>query len=193
MKENIQSQRITTFVCFDIETTGLSPARDKIIEIGAIKVREGKIIGYFSEFINPQMKLPANIIQLTGIKDEMLMNSETEDNIIKRFIEFTEDYTVIGHNILFDYSFIKTAAMKQHMVFEKMGIDTLEISRKLLTCLESKSLENVCRYYNIMNDHAHRAYEDAKATVMLYVNLCNDFYWNIPEAFIPKPLWYKVK
>ncbi|MGB8453401.1 MAG: 3'-5' exonuclease [Anaerocolumna sp.] len=193
MEDTNQKDRITSFVCFDIETTGLSPDKDKIIEIGALKVINGKITESFDEFINPQMKLPKHIIKLTGITDDMIRYSETEDRIVKRFMEFSEDYIVMGHNIGFDYSFIKTAARKQHMSFEKMGIDTLELSRKLLFHLESKSLGNMCRHYNILNKNAHRAYDDARATAMLYVNLCNDFYQERPEVFLPKPLWYKVK
>jgi DNA polymerase-3 subunit alpha (Gram-positive type) len=94
---------------------------------------------------------------------------------------------------MFDYSFIKTAAEREYLVFEKKGIDTLELSRKLHSELESRSLESMCRYYNITNDHAHRAYDDAKATTMLYVKLCNDFFNSNPAVFRPKLLKYKTK
>lgn len=184
---------VTSFVCFDIETTGLNPRTDKVIEIGAVKVKEKKIVGYFSELINPGVKLSPLITNLTGISDDMLKNAESEELVIQKFIDFAEDYVVIGHNILFDYSFIKTAAGKIHSGFEKKGIDTLELCRKLHGNLKSRSLESMCRYYNINNEHAHRAYEDAKATVMLYVNMCNEFFENNPKVFEPKQLIYKVK
>ncbi len=193
MEDKIQKERITSFVCFDIETTGLSPELDKIIEIGALKVKEGRIIEVFDEFINPGIKLPKHIIKLTGITDEMVRYSESEDKVLKHFIDFSEDYIVIGHNISFDYSFVKTAAKRQNINFDKMGIDTLELSRKLLPGLESKSLGSMCSHYHIINENAHRAYDDAKATALLYVNLCNGFYQDRPEVFMPKPLWYKVK
>lgn len=193
MDKTSEKERITTFVCFDIETTGLSPETDKIIEIGALKVKEGKIVEGFNEFINPGLKLPGHIIRLTGITDEMVRYAGTEGMVVKRFLEFTGDNIIMGHNIGFDYSFIKTAAKRQQAGFEKMGIDTLEISRKLLPALESKSLGSMCGYYNIVNHNAHRAYDDARATALLYVSLCNEFFAEKPEAFVPKPLWYKVK
>ena len=188
-----KNQRITSFVCFDLETTGLSPVTDRIIEIGALKVKEGKIIERFSEFINPFRKLPDNIIRLTGITDDMVRYAENEETVVKRFLEFAGDYTLMGHNIGFDYSFMKTAAKRQKREFDKLGIDTLELSRKLLPDLGSKSLGSMCSYYNIINQHAHRAFDDAKATALLYVSLCNEFYTLKPEVFEPKPLWFKVK
>lgn len=189
----IKNQRITSFVCFDLETTGLSPVTDRIIEIGALKVKEGKIKERFSEFINPFMKLPENIIRLTGITDDMVRYAENEETVVKRFLEFAGDYTVMGHNIGFDYSFMKTAAKRQKQEFDKQGIDTLELCRKLLPDLGSKSLGSMCGHYNIINRHAHRAFDDAKATALLYVSLCNEFYTLKPEVFEPKPLWFKVK
>ncbi len=188
-----QKDRIITFVCFDIESTGLNPQQDRVIEIGAVKVKEGKVVGHFSKLINPQIKLPSLITKLTGIDDDMLEYADTAATVIKLFLEFAEDYVVIGHNVMFDYSFIKTAAEKEGLGFEKKGIDTLELSRKLHRDLDSKSLESMCRYYNINNNHAHRAYDDAKATAMLYVKLCNNFFNDNPDAFRPKQLNYKVK
>lgn len=187
------NNRITTFICFDIETTGLSPERDRIIEIGALKVIDGKIRDTFSEFINPQMKLPPKIISLTGIRDDMLISADTEEKVIRRFLQFAGDYILIGHNISFDYSFIKTAADRLGSDFEKMGIDTLDLSRRLLMDLESKSLGSLCGHFGIINEHAHRAYDDAKATAMLYVKLCNDFFEKEPNVFEPKILNFKVK
>ena len=193
MTDNILRDPVTSFVCFDIETTGLNPKTDKIIEIGAIKVKNKKIIDYFSELIYPERKLTPLITDLTGINDDMLKDADSEEGVVQRFIDFTEDYPVIGHNIMFDYSFVKTAAERIYARFEKKGIDTLELCKKLHSNLESRSLENMCRYYNITNERAHRAYQDAKATAMLYVKLCNDFFNDNPNVFYPKQLLYKVK
>lgn len=188
------NNRITTFVCFDIETTGLSPDRDRIIEIGALKVIDGKIRETFCEFINPQMKLPPKIISLTGIRDDMLASAYMEEEVIARFHQFAgEEYILMGHNISFDYSFIKTAATRQGKDFDRNGIDTLDLSRRLLPNLESKSLGSLCTYYGIINEHAHRAYDDAKATALLYIKLCNEFYEKEPAVFEPKALTFKVK
>jgi DNA polymerase-3 subunit alpha (Gram-positive type) len=184
---------VTSFVCFDIETTGLNPQTDRVIEIGAVKVKDKKVVEYFSELIYPGMKLSPLITNLTGIDDEMLKDADREEQVVQRFIDFTEDYPVIGHNIMFDYSFIKTAAERIQASFDKRGIDTLELCKKLHGNLESRSLESMCRYYNINNERAHRAYQDAKATVMLYVNLCNAFFQDNPKVFEPKQLIYKVK
>jgi DNA polymerase-3 subunit alpha (Gram-positive type) len=185
MRAEEQNNRTTTFVCFDIESTGLNPQLDKVIEIGAVKVKDGKIVGIFSDLINPQIKLSVLIKNLTGIDDDMLRNADTESNVVRRFLEFAEDYVVIGHNVKFDFSFIKTAAERENLRFEKSGIDTLELSRKLHHNLDSRSLENMCRYYNINNKHAHRAYDDAKATALLYVELCNNFFKDNPDVFRP--------
>lgn len=189
----IENKRVTTFVCFDIETTGLSPEQDSIIEIGALKVVEGKVIDKFSEFINPGISLPANITNLTGITDDMLAGAKSEDIIVDRFIEFAKDYILLGHNIVFDYSFTKVAAKRMGLPFDKTGLDTLVMSRKLLKDLPSKSLTNLCQHYGIVNKRAHRAYEDARATALLYVSLCNEFYDKHPEVFLPGQLHYKVK
>ena len=184
---------ITSFVCFDIETTGLNPEEDRIIEIGGIKVKDKKIVGQFREFINPEFALTSKIIDITNITDEMLKDAPKEEEVIKRFLDFVQDDILIGHNIPFDYSFIKIAASKLKLTFERFGIDTLVLSKKLHGTASSRSLENMCKLYNIKNEHAHRALDDAKATAMLYVHLCNEFFPYHKKEFSPKPLTYKVK
>lgn len=184
---------ITSFVCFDIETTGLDPSIDKIIEIGGLKVKDKKIVGVFKEFINPGMLLPEKIIQITNITDDMLISARGEDEVVREFIDFVGDDIIIGHNIKFDYSFIKTAAKANGLSFEKMGIDTLDLCKRLHTELTSKSLGNMCKYYGIQNDNAHRAYDDAKATALLYVKLCNEFFEAFKDVFRPKEMVYKIK
>lgn len=184
---------ITSFVCFDIETTGLDPTSDKIIEIGGLRVKDKKVVGVFKEFINPGMLLPEKIIQITNITDEMLLSAREEEEVIKEFIDFVGDDIIIGHNIKFDFSFIKIAAKEYGLSFEKMGIDTLDLSKRLHTELASKSLENMCKYYGIKNDNAHRAYDDAKATALLYVKLCNEFFEAFKNVFLPKEMVYKIK
>jgi DNA polymerase-3 subunit epsilon len=184
---------ITSFVCFDIETTGLDPSIDKIIEIGGLKVKDKKIVGVFKEFINPGMLLPGKIIQITNITDDMLINARGEEEVVREFIDFVGDDIIIGHNIKFDYSFIKTAAKANGLSFEKMGIDTLDLCKRLHTELTSKSLGSMCKYYGIQNDNAHRAYDDAKATALLYVKLCNEFFEAFKDVFRPKEMVYKIK
>ena len=163
--------REDSFISVDIETTGLSPVKDKIIEIGALKVVEGKVIEEFDILIDPRVELPERIVELTGISQDMLTGRPTIEEVLPKFLEFAKDLPLLGHNIVFDYSFLKTAAAKQKLVFERKGIDTLQIARTLLSDLESKSLEALCQYYGIVNKKHHRAFEDAKATMMLYEKL----------------------
>ncbi len=115
----IENKKITTFVCFDIETTGLSPEQDSIIEIGALKVIEGKVVDKFTAFIQPGISLPDNITKLTGITDDMLANAKKEDEVVKDFIEFAKDFVLLGHNIMFDFSFTKVAAKRIGLPFDK--------------------------------------------------------------------------
>lgn len=184
---------IDTFVSFDIETTGLKPMRDKIIEIGAVKVKNKEIVDKFHVLINPGISLPERIVELTGINDAILKDKKECDEVLKQFLEFSEGYYILGHNILFDYSFIKVNASKMKLEFEKEAIDTLSLSRILHHELPSRTLENMCKYYGINHDHAHRAYDDAKATANLYFKLCDDFYDDRPELFVPIKLKYKIK
>lgn len=186
-----------SFVCIDLETTGLDPKRDKIIEIGAVKVERGEITGEWETFVNPERKLEERIVELTGIRDEQLAEAEKIANILPELFDFLEDKALLGHCVLFDFSFLKKAAVNERMTFERTGIDTLKIARKYLKDLESRSLESLCRHYGISHN-AHRALEDARATVRLYQKLSEEFYKKEEEAgekslFCPKPLLYQAK
>lgn len=180
------------YVVVDIETTGLSPVKDKIIEIGAIKVRNGKCVDVFSELVYPEIPLTQQITDLTHITDDMLRGKDCIRNVIHRFVEFAEEDPLIGHNIIFDYSFLKTAATKEKLSFERLGIDTLQIARSLHPTLESRRLNDLCEYYGIVNKQHHRAYDDAKATFELFIKLSNEVLAT-PELLRPKPLYYKPK
>lgn len=186
-----------SFVCIDLETTGLDPKRDKIIEIGAVKVERGEVTGEWETFVNPERKLKERIVELTGIRDEQLAEVEKIAKILPEFFDFLGEKTLLGHCVLFDFSFLKKAAVNERLTFEKLGIDTLKIARKYLKDLESRSLESLCRHYGIPHN-AHRALEDARATVLLYQKLSEEFYGKEEEAgekslFCPKPLLYQAK
>lgn len=183
---------IVDYTSLDLETTGLNPKRDRIIEIGAIKVRNGKAVEEFWELVNPGRVLEEKICGLTGIGNEMLVEAPEIGEVIGRLLEFIGDDVLVGHRVLFDYSFVKKAAVNNSLVFEKGGIDTLKLSRKLLPELESKSLASVCRYYGIEHK-AHRALGDARATSELYWKLAGQFYRENEEEFQPKPLIYQAK
>jgi len=163
------------FVCVDVETTGLNPKEEKIIEIGAVKVINGKITERFQSFITPGRKLEARIVALTGITDAMLEGAPSAKEVMEQFQAFCEDLPILGHNLSFDYGFIKRAMVNERLQFEKAGLDTLKIARRYLPQLESRSLEYLCRYFGITHT-AHRALGDALATVSLYQILCERFY-----------------
>lgn len=182
----------TSYVSIDLETTGLNPKLDKIIEIGAVKVIEGKITETFHTYVNPGRKLETRITELTGICQEQVDGAPEIEDVFPKLVEFLEDQPLLGHRVLFDYSFLKKAAVNQKITFEKQGIDTLRIARCFLPQLEHRTLPYLCEYYGISHD-AHRAYADAEATSVLYGILCGAFYEKDSSVFKPQPLHYAVK
>lgn len=180
------------WVVLDIETTGFYPETNGITEIGAVKVVDGKVIDRFSELINPKMLIPIEITKLTGISNEMIQGMPTIEEVLPNFIDFCEGFEIMGHNILFDFSFIKYNAIIQNLKFNKKGVDTLYIARALLSQLEKRSLTFLCDYYQIERKHAHRAFDDAQATYKLYQKMKEQFYSDTNEIlFMAKPLQWK--
>lgn len=184
---------IKDYVCVDIETTGIRAKWDKIIEIGAVKVRDGKVVETFSKLINPGVKVSPYIRELTGINDEMLKNQHYIEQVLPEFVDFAKDDLLLGHNIMFDYGFLKQNAINLNLEFEKMGIDTLKIARKTLKGLESRGLEFLCNYYGIKDENHHRAFNDAQVTSKLYDILMEQFGEEYPGLFEPYRLVYKAK
>ncbi len=162
---------IDTYVALDLETTGIRPAEDRIIEIGAVKVVEGKPIDTFSTFINPQIPISARIEEITGITDAMVSGAPYIGDVIAEVVDYTEGFPLLGHNIIFDYSFLKKAAVDQKLSFERSGIDTLKIARRILPQLEKKNLSVLCEYLGIHPEHSHRALDDARSASLLYRRL----------------------
>lgn len=191
---------INNYVVMDIETTGLDPKKEKIIELGAARIREGKVVDTFSTFVNPGRSLSDRIVELTGITDADLDNAPYIEEIIEDFTKFVGEDVLLGHNIIFDYSFVKKAAINNKLTFEKPGLDTLRIARRFLADLESRNLGFLCAHYNIELE-AHRALNDALATHELYQILCREFYntelvqnnEKEKKIFEPKQLIYSVK
>ena len=138
------------FTAIDVETTGLNPKTEKMIEIGAVKVRDGKIVAKYDSLINPGRKLEERIIELTGITDEMLADAPLPEKVLPEFFDFIGEDILLGHSIMFDYSFLKRAAVNMGLVKSKdnrYGIDTLRIARCCLRELESRSLPYLFKYY----------------------------------------------
>lgn len=196
-----------TYVSIDLETTGLNPKRDRIIEIGAIRVEQGQIVEEFSTFVDPGRKLEERITELTGIRDEDLADAPQLDEVFPKLLEFMGELPLLGHSILFDYSFLKKAAVDRKITFERSAVDTLQIARKYLPELPHRNLGYLCQYYEIPH-HAHRALEDAKATDRLFRKLAELFYQEETggqastesvekkannNLFEPQPLHFQVK
>lgn len=183
---------IDSYVSIDLETTGLNPKTDRITEIGAVKYIDGVEVQRFHSLVNPGRKLEERIVLLTGITDEELMDAPPIEEVLPQVLEFLEDLPLVGHSILFDYSFLKKAAVDRKLSFEKKGIDTLKIAKKYLADLEHRNLGFLCEYYKI-DLTAHRALEDAAATAKLYQKLTELFYVEEEALFCPQPLVFHVK
>ena len=181
------------FVLVDLETTGLSAKEDTIIEIGAIKYKKGIECGRFETFVNPARKIPPRIIEVTGITDDMVEAAPYIEEVIGEFIEFIKGNVIIGHNIMFDYSFIKRSAVNHKLEFNEKVIDTLKIARKFLPELPKKSLDYLCEHFGIVDENHHRAVNDAKVAGELYKLLCEKFEGENPDDFKPKEAVCNVK
>lgn len=183
---------VTDYLAVDIETTGLSPEKDRMIEIGAVKYINGKAAGEFSCLIKICQKLPEKITELTGITDEMLADGRDERMAVTEFLAFAEGCPVLlGHNIGFDYSFIKVAALRFGMEFEREALDTLHFAKKQHPELPSRALSALCAYYGIAQGRAHRAVDDAVSAHRLYCAMAAEFPGY--DGFVARKLSYKPR
>ena len=162
----------TTYVVFDLETTGFNAGgADSIIEIGAVKINNGEIIDRFDELINPGRKLPEKITELTNITDDMLKDKDNEENTVKKFKEWVGDLPMVAHNAKFDVSFIVMAHSKYNLgEFKNTVIDTLELSRALDTGYARHSLSALVKRYDVPWDESahHRGDYDAEGTALVF-------------------------
>lgn len=182
------------FIVVDIETTGISPEMNTITEIGAIKVINNEVVGTYSQLINPEAVITAKITEITGLTNEILKDEPILDDIYSEFLEFAEELPLVGHNIIFDFSFLKYQGNCRGYEFERSGIDTLFLASNFVPELRSKSLTSLIAHYGINREIAHRAYHDALATYELYL-IFKEQYMNEfnKEYFLPKALFWKPK
>ena len=159
------------YVVFDIETTGFDPYKDKIIEIGAIKLKGREVIDRFSTFVNPEIVIPQVIINLTKITDEMVKDAPKIEEVLPQFLEFCEDTTVVAHNAKFDVGFITQKAKQQNLEYTPSVIDTLHWAKVLLTDLKRYNLKALSNYFKVSLDNHHRAIDDAFATSEVFQKL----------------------
>ena len=157
------------FVVFDIETTGFSPVNNKIIEIGAVKIRQGEITDRFSVFVNPGVPIPFEIEKLTSINDSMVMDAPPIEVILPQFLEFCQDAVLVAHNANFDMSFIMENAKRQGISRKFTFVDTLGIARVLLTHQAKHTLDAVAKTLSISLENHHRAVDDAECTAHIFL------------------------
>lgn len=181
------------YIAVDIETTGLNAKTEKIIEIGAIRVLNGQETAQFHTMVNPHRALEPRIVELTGITDDMVEDAPDIGDIIEEFLDFCGELPLLGHHIIFDYSFLKRAAVNKKLKFERSGIDTLRLCRIFMPEEHKKNLAAACEFYQIEREGAHRALGDARDAHRLFEMIFQQANEEQQELFVPKPLIYKVK
>lgn len=158
-----------SYVVFDLETTGFSAIKDKIIEIGAVKVENGEIVDTFSTFVNPKRPIPFEITNLTSITDEMVMEYPDIETILPQFLEFIGDSVLVAHNAGFDVGFIEQNCRYQDIEPHFISVDTVALARVLMPTLSKYKLNVVAKALNISLENHHRAVDDAGATAKIFV------------------------
>lgn len=183
------------YVVIDLEMTGLSAKYNKVIEIGAVRVRAGEVTEALELFVNPKCPIPENVVELTGITDDMVASGLEEDEAMERLLDFIGEDVIVGQNVNFDYSFIKQWEVNHKCKKERKGCDTLKIARVLLPPEQPKKLENLCEFFQIERLRAHRALDDALETMQVFEHLkkISEDKPELEKLFEPKPLVYHAK
>ena len=159
----------SSFVVFDLETTGFSPVNCSIIEIGAVKVENGEVTKRFSTFVNPDMPIPFRIEQLTGISDADVKDAPKIDQVLPSFISFCEGCAVVAHNASFDTGFIRESAKRLNLPWNPAVLDTVSLAHLLLPNLTRYKLDTVAKALNVSLQNHHRAVDDAECTAGIFV------------------------
>ena len=157
-----------TFVVFDLETTGLSCETNFIIEIGAVKIKEGEIVDSFSTFVEPPVAIPQKITELTGINDSMVKGAPKEEKAVTDFMSFCDGCVLVAHNANFDTGFIRASLERMGKNFSECYVDTLSLARKLYPELKNFKLNNLAKHLKVSLDNHHRAVDDALATANIF-------------------------
>lgn len=162
----------TSFVVFDLETTGLDSTSDEIIEIGALKVVGNQVVDTFEMLVKPKSTISPFITNLTGITNEMVQSALGIEEVLPLFLEFVKGFVLIGHNVNFDVNFIYDASMKLfHQPFQNDFVDTLRLSRKLLKHLYRHKLGEIAHYYGVDTTGSHRSLKDVEMTLTIFYKL----------------------
>lgn len=186
-------KQIEKYTVIDLEMTGLAVKEDKIIEIGAVKVREGNVVDTYTTLINPKQPILPHVQELTGITNEMVAEGMDMDEAVEGLLEFIGEDPIVGHNVSFDYSFLKQWATNKKRPLELLAYDTLKLARQILPGAQSKKLEALCEYYGIERKNAHRALDDAKETQIIFEKLITTLVESGKELPKPQQMLIKIK
>lgn len=162
----------STCVVFDLETTGLSAVSDRIIEFGAVKIKDGAIVDRFSAFVNPGFPIPFRITQLTSITDDMVMDADPIETVLPKFLDFVSGSYLVAHNAEFDTSFVRKNCERLGLTYDFNHVDTLMLSKVLLPHLAKYTLDSVAKDLGVSLLNHHRAVDDAECTANIYIKLC---------------------
>lgn len=160
-----------TFVVFDVETTGINAAKERLTEIGAVRITGGQKAEIFKTYVNPQRPIPEHITELTGIDDRTVADAPLEEEAVRQFLEFCGDSILVAHNAKFDMGFIEAAAKRHNIPFSNPYIDTLVLCRSLLTETRNHKLDTVAKALGLGKFEHHRAFEDADILSKIFVKL----------------------
>lgn len=172
-KRKIEPQLLESYVVIDLETTGLSPDYDEIIEIGAVKVRNKEVAETFQSLVKIDRKIPEAVSKLTGITSELLQREgDSIELVLTRFLDFVGNLPVVVHNSDFDYSFLRNACEKCGLpLFKNRRIDTNSLARRIIKQAPNYKLETLVEYFQIPVKRHHRSLDDCFAVMQLYQKL----------------------
>jgi DNA polymerase-3 subunit alpha (Gram-positive type) len=158
----------TTYCVLDLETTGFSPVTEKITEIGIMKLKDGKVIDSFSCFVNPEKPIPAKVIEVTNITDDMVKDAETIDKVFPKVLDFIKDCVLVAHNAAFDMNFLKHNAKVLGYDFDFTYVDTLTLAQEVFPEFKTYKLGRIAKNLGIKVEVAHRALDDVDTTVKVF-------------------------
>ena len=164
-------ERISDYTVIDMEMTGLAAKTDKVTEIGAVRIRKGRVEATLGFLVNPGRQIPDAVVQLTGITNEMAAGGKPMDKAMQELLDFMGQDLIVGQNVNFDYSFLAQWCMNKKKSIQVQALDTLKIARMLLPADQPKKLESLCAYFGIKRENAHRALDDALETWQLFEKL----------------------
>lgn len=184
---------LENYTVIDLEMTGLNAKTDAILEVGAVRVREGNAVDTYSALLRTGRTLSEKVTELTGITGEMMETGEEPEQAMETFFAFLGEDILVGQNVIFDYSFLKQWAVNHRRTFERSAVDTLKLARRFMPKEQKKDLESLCAYFAVERGKAHRALDDALETWQILERLKAEYGAEDAEAFSPKPLLYRAK